>query len=108
MPQERLSQHTAEQMGDVPVPQAFKRLNMHEKNGPPLSLSKIVKNMANKEGKIAVVAGTMTDDERIHRTVNMPVVMQAKVPADQIVKKTVEIPQTPMAQKMDGIVKVSA
>merc|ERR1711920_213181 len=43
-----------------------KRLNMTRRNKPPLSLSKFVKSMENKEGKIAVVVGTITDDKRIY------------------------------------------
>lgn len=42
-----------------------KRLNMSARNRPPLSLSKISKNMVNKEGKIAVVVGKVTDDKRL-------------------------------------------
>merc|ERR1711879_521749 len=44
----------------------LKRLNMSTRNKPPLSLSKLIKNMKNKEGKIACVAGTVTDDERVY------------------------------------------
>merc|ERR1712137_1094499 len=43
-----------------------KRLNMTRRNKPPLSLSKLVKSMENKDGKIAVVVGTITDDKRIY------------------------------------------
>merc|ERR1711948_159331 len=43
-----------------------KRLNMTRRNRPPLSLSKLSKSMENKEGKIAVVVGTITDDKRIY------------------------------------------
>merc|ERR1712060_563183 len=35
-------------------------------NRPPLSLSKLASSMANKEGKIAVVVGTVTDDKRLY------------------------------------------
>merc|ERR1712137_534044 len=42
-----------------------KRLNMTRRNKPPLSLSKLIKSMENKDGKIAVVVGTVTDDKRI-------------------------------------------
>merc|ERR1711943_169798 len=42
----------------------FKRLNMSRRNKPPLSLSKLSKFMANKDGKTAVVVGTITDDKR--------------------------------------------
>merc|ERR1712079_254432 len=43
-----------------------KRLNMARRNKPPLSLQKLIKNMSNKEGKIAVVVGTVTDDKRVY------------------------------------------
>eukprot|EP00438_Fugacium_kawagutii_P012390 Skav215495 [mRNA] locus=scaffold165:699890:708553:- [translate_table: standard] len=42
-----------------------KRLNMSARNRPPLSLSKIAKNMVDKEGKICVVVGKVTDDQRL-------------------------------------------
>merc|ERR1719236_236453 len=38
---------------------------MARRNKPPLSLSKLIKNMANKDGKIATVVGTITDDKRV-------------------------------------------
>merc|ERR1711971_553055 len=44
----------------------LKRLNMSGRNKPPLSLSKLIKNMANKEGKTATVVGTVTDDKRVY------------------------------------------
>mmetsp|Transcript_66143 Transcript_66143/g.204691 ORF Transcript_66143/g.204691 Transcript_66143/m.204691 type:complete len:187 (+) Transcript_66143:70-630(+) len=50
-----------------------KRLNMTRKNRPPLSLSKLIKNMANKEGKIACVVGTVTDDKRVYEVPKMSV-----------------------------------
>ena len=43
----------------------LKRLVTSRKNRPPLSLSKLVSMMHAKEQKIAVVTGTVTDDERI-------------------------------------------
>merc|ERR1711935_1279750 len=43
-----------------------KRLNMTRRNKPPLSLSKLAKSMESKDGKIAVVVGTITDDKRIY------------------------------------------
>eukprot|EP00448_Togula_jolla_P026443 CAMPEP_0170649474 /NCGR_PEP_ID=MMETSP0224-20130122/45307_1 /TAXON_ID=285029 /ORGANISM="Togula jolla, Strain CCCM 725" /LENGTH=186 /DNA_ID=CAMNT_0010981109 /DNA_START=70 /DNA_END=630 /DNA_ORIENTATION=- len=43
-----------------------KRLNMSRRNRPPLSLSKLAKFMAGKEGKIACVVGTITDDKRFY------------------------------------------
>merc|ERR1712048_996258 len=41
----------------------LKRLNMSIRNRPPLALSKLSKFMKTKEGKIAVVVGTITDDK---------------------------------------------
>merc|ERR1712153_109752 len=43
----------------------FKRLNMSGRNKVPVSLSKLSKNMENKDGKIACVVGTITDDKRL-------------------------------------------
>mmetsp|Transcript_100804 Transcript_100804/g.325355 ORF Transcript_100804/g.325355 Transcript_100804/m.325355 type:complete len:188 (+) Transcript_100804:85-648(+) len=43
-----------------------RRLNFSRRNRPPLSLSKLIKNMQKKEGKIAVVVGTVTDDKRVY------------------------------------------
>merc|ERR1712183_1070863 len=43
----------------------LKRLNMSGRNKPPLSLSKLIKNMSSKDGKIACVVGTVTDDKRV-------------------------------------------
>merc|ERR1712137_1385196 len=43
-----------------------KRLNMTRRNRPPLSLSKLVKSLENKDGKTAVVVSTVTDDKRIY------------------------------------------
>ncbi|CAJ1371464.1 unnamed protein product [Effrenium voratum] len=51
----------------------YKRLNMSGRNRPPLSLSKLQKNMANKEGKTAVVVGTVTDDKRLYEVPKMSV-----------------------------------
>ena len=42
-----------------------KRLNMSRRNKPPLSLSKLSAFMAKKDGKTAVVVGTVTDDKRL-------------------------------------------
>jgi large subunit ribosomal protein L18e len=47
----------------------LKRLQTSRRNRPPLSLSKLTSQMAGKESKIAVVTGTVTDDER---TFTMP------------------------------------
>ena len=43
----------------------YKRLNMSGRNKVPVSLSKLAKNMEGKDGKIACVVGTITDDKRI-------------------------------------------
>merc|ERR1712216_293773 len=43
----------------------LKRLFMSRHNRPPLSLSKLAKFMRNKEGKMAVLVGTVTDDVRM-------------------------------------------
>ncbi|CBI39539.3 unnamed protein product, partial [Vitis vinifera] len=44
----------------------LKRLFMSKVNKPPLSLSRLVRYMGGKEGKIAVVVGTVTDDIRVY------------------------------------------
>ena len=38
---------------------------MSRVNRPPMSISRIIRNLSNKPGKIAVVIGTVTDDNRI-------------------------------------------
>merc|ERR1719263_703964 len=43
----------------------LKRLFMSKMNRPPISLSKLTKLMANKEGRVAVMVGTVTDDVRL-------------------------------------------
>merc|ERR1712205_177963 len=43
----------------------LKRLFMSRMNRPPLSLSKLAKVMRGKDGKMAVVVGTVTDDVRM-------------------------------------------
>ena len=43
----------------------LKRLYMSRTNRPPMSLSRINRNMKGKEGKLCVVVGTVTDDSRI-------------------------------------------
>merc|ERR1719401_2141830 len=43
----------------------YKRLNMSRRNRPPLSLSKLASAMEGKDGKIACVVGTVTDDKRV-------------------------------------------
>ncbi|KAL0006096.1 hypothetical protein SO802_013657 [Lithocarpus litseifolius] len=44
----------------------LKRLFMSKVNKPPLSLSKLIRYMEGKDGKIAVVVGTVTDDIRVY------------------------------------------
>merc|ERR1712160_186404 len=51
----------------------LKRLNTTRMNKPPLSLSKLVKNMKKKDGKIACVVGTVTDDTRVYDVPKMSV-----------------------------------
>merc|ERR1711970_787046 len=43
----------------------LKRLFMSRHNRPPLSLSKLAKFMRGKEGRMAVIVGTVTDDVRM-------------------------------------------
>lgn len=43
----------------------LKRLYMSKVNRPPISVSKIARFMANQDGKIAVIVGTVTDDIRL-------------------------------------------
>jgi large subunit ribosomal protein L18e len=43
----------------------LKRLFMSRVNRPPLAISRIARYMAGKEGKVAVVVGTITDDARL-------------------------------------------
>ncbi|GJJ71634.1 large subunit ribosomal protein L18e [Entomortierella parvispora] len=42
----------------------LKRLFMSRVNRPPMSVSRVARNMAGKDGKTAVVVGTVTDDNR--------------------------------------------
>jgi len=44
----------------------LKRLFMSKTNRPPLSLSKVAKFMKGKEGKVAAIVGTVTDDVRLY------------------------------------------
>nr|ABK26318.1 unknown [Picea sitchensis] len=44
----------------------LKRLFMSKTNKPPLSLSRLARYMQGKEDKIAVVVGTITDDNRVY------------------------------------------
>lgn len=43
----------------------LKRLFMSRTNRPPLSVSRLAKHMKGKDGKTAVIAGTVTDDVRM-------------------------------------------
>ncbi|KAG9301506.1 hypothetical protein G9A89_008358 [Geosiphon pyriformis] len=43
----------------------LKRLYMSRVNRPPISVSRIVRNLSNNKSKIAVVVGTVTDDDRL-------------------------------------------
>lgn len=49
----------------------YKRLNMSRRNQPPLALSKVIK--FNKEGKIVVVVGKVTDDKRTYEVPQLKV-----------------------------------
>merc|ERR1719262_1786302 len=51
----------------------FKRLNMTKKNRPPLSISKLAKLMEGKDGKVAVLVGTITDDKRLYEVPKLTV-----------------------------------
>jgi len=51
----------------------LKRLNMTRRNKPPLSLQKLAKLMESKDGKIAVVVGTVTDDKRLYEVPKLSV-----------------------------------
>ncbi|KAJ9699627.1 hypothetical protein PVL29_005478 [Vitis rotundifolia] len=44
----------------------LKRLFMSKINKPPMSLSRLIRYMQGKEGKIAVLVGTVTDDLRVY------------------------------------------
>merc|ERR1712086_970085 len=48
----------------------LKRLFMSRTNRPPLSVSRIAKHMSGKNGKTAVICGTVTDDVRL--SANLP------------------------------------
>ncbi|GES89343.1 60S ribosomal protein L18-B [Rhizophagus clarus] len=43
----------------------LKRLFMSRINRPPMSISRIIRNLSNKPGKTAVIVGTVTDDNRV-------------------------------------------
>jgi len=46
----------------------LKRMFMSKTNRPPLSLSKLAKFMKGKEGKVAAIVGTVTDDVRLTKS----------------------------------------
>ncbi|KAK9808015.1 hypothetical protein WJX73_004437 [Symbiochloris irregularis] len=52
----------------------LKRLYMSRTNKPPISLSRLIKHMEGKEGKIAVIVGPVTDDVRVHEVPELKVV----------------------------------
>eukprot|EP00056_Hartaetosiga_gracilis_P019120 m.13102 g.13102 ORF g.13102 m.13102 type:complete len:186 (-) comp7432_c1_seq1:107-664(-) len=51
----------------------LRRLFMSRANRQPLSMSRLVKQMKGRDGKIAVVVGTVTDDNRFHETPKLSV-----------------------------------
>ncbi|XP_062150320.1 large ribosomal subunit protein eL18x-like [Alnus glutinosa] len=51
----------------------LKRLFMSKINKPPLSLSRLIKFAQGKEGKIAVIVGTVTDDVRVQEVPSLKV-----------------------------------
>mmetsp|Transcript_20287 Transcript_20287/g.34008 ORF Transcript_20287/g.34008 Transcript_20287/m.34008 type:complete len:188 (+) Transcript_20287:119-682(+) len=51
----------------------LKRLFMSKINRPPLSLSKLATFMKGKDGKIAVLVGTITDDTRLYEVPKLKV-----------------------------------
>jgi len=51
----------------------LKRLCMSRVNKPPVSLSKVIKSLQGKEGSIAVVVATVTDDKRVLNVPKMTV-----------------------------------
>jgi large subunit ribosomal protein L18e len=51
----------------------LKRLFMSRINKPPMSIARLVKYMAGKEDKIAVLVGTITDDDRLVSVPNLKV-----------------------------------
>ncbi|TXG65172.1 hypothetical protein EZV62_006447 [Acer yangbiense] len=51
----------------------LKRLFMSKVNKPPLSLSRLIRFMKQKDGKVAVVVGTVTDDIRVYEVPAMKV-----------------------------------
>ena len=43
----------------------LKRLSVSHVNRPPISISRLIRNLAKKSDKIAVVVGTVTDDNQV-------------------------------------------
>ncbi|OVA13442.1 Ribosomal protein L18e [Macleaya cordata] len=52
----------------------LKRLFMSKTNKPLMSLSRLIRFMEGKEGKIAVLVGTITDDTRVYQVLALKVV----------------------------------
>ncbi|OVA13086.1 Ribosomal protein L18e [Macleaya cordata] len=52
----------------------LKRLFMSKTNKPQMSLSRLIRLMEGKEGKIAVLVGTITDDTRVYQVLALKVV----------------------------------
>jgi len=52
----------------------MKRLFMSKTNRPPMSIARLIRKMKGQEDKIAVVVGTITDDNRIFAVPKMTVV----------------------------------
>ena len=71
IPQERVQQHTVEQIVDVPVPQ-------------------VVEEIAEV---VQIIHQERISERIIDRIVDVPVVMQRQEPTIQTVQKTVEVPQ---------------
>mmetsp|Transcript_69741 Transcript_69741/g.202195 ORF Transcript_69741/g.202195 Transcript_69741/m.202195 type:complete len:187 (-) Transcript_69741:75-635(-) len=51
----------------------LKRLNMTRKSRAPISLKKVASQMEGKDGKIACVVGTVTDDKRLYEVPKLTV-----------------------------------
>jgi large subunit ribosomal protein L18e len=59
------------------VAAVLQRLFMSKVNRPPLGLGRLSKLMINKEDKIAVIVGTITDDNRLLEVPKLTGMMQA-------------------------------
>ncbi|RWW16737.1 hypothetical protein GW17_00019364, partial [Ensete ventricosum] len=51
----------------------LRRLFMSKTNRPPISLKRLITFMQGKDGKIAVIVGTVTDDKRVYEVPAMKV-----------------------------------